>query len=53
MSLKDALIILQIVKCDFLGYARDLSYTPSKKEIGQAIQTVEEYFESLGSISGK
>lgn len=40
MDLQKALEILEIVKCDNLGYARDLSYNPTPQEIGQAIETV-------------
>ena len=40
MDLNQALKILHIVKCDTLGYARDLSYTPTRAEIGQAIEIV-------------
>ncbi len=45
MELEQALKVLHIVKCDLLAYARDLSYTPSRREIGLAIEAVEEYLE--------
>lgn len=41
MELKHAMKILEIVKCDNLGYCRDLSYTPTAEEIGQAVETVQ------------
>lgn len=48
MEIMQAMHILHIVKCDNLGYCRDLSYTPSPEEIGQAIQVVENLLETLG-----
>lgn len=42
MTLKDALRILGVVKCDNLGYVRDLSYTPTPQEIGLAIEVIED-----------
>lgn len=50
MNLNEALNILHIVKCDHLGYARDLSYTPTRQEIGRAIEVVEEWIASAGKI---
>ena len=46
MELEKAIQILHIVKCDLLGYARDLSYTPTKEDIRQAFDTMETYVES-------
>lgn len=40
MSIEEALKILEIVKCDNLGYCRDLSFNPTRAQIGQAIETV-------------
>lgn len=48
MHLKKAMKVLHIVKCDNLHYCRDLSYTPTNKEIGEAIETVEQVIEALG-----
>lgn len=45
MSKEEALEILDIVKCDSLGYARDLRYTPTLEEIGEAIQVIEDILE--------
>lgn len=42
MNLEKALEILHIVKCDCLGYARDLSYTPTREDVGKAIEVIEE-----------
>lgn len=38
MSIDEAIKILEIVKCDNMGYCRDLSYTPQPEEIGEAIE---------------
>lgn len=46
MSLEQALNILHIVKCDTLGYCRDLSYTPTRQEVGKAIEIVEDYLDA-------
>lgn len=46
MTLEQALRILHIVKCDLLGYARNLSYEPTKEEIRQAFDVVEGFVES-------
>ena len=46
MTLEQALKILHIIKCDLLGYCRDLSYTPNKEEIRQAFDVVEEFVEA-------
>lgn len=43
MDFETAMNILHITKCDMLGYARDLSYTPSREEIGRAIEALEDY----------
>lgn len=47
MDLEKALEILHIAKCDCLGYCRDLSYTPSRQEVGKAIEAVEDYIERI------
>lgn len=49
MDLQEALKILHIAKCDCLGYCRDLSYTPSRKEVGKAIEVVEDHLERIQS----
>lgn len=43
MNINEALEILHIVKCDNLGYCRDLSKNPTPQQIGQAIETVEDH----------
>lgn len=40
MNLETVLSILAIVRADLSGATRDLSYTPSKKEIIKAIEIV-------------
>lgn len=52
MDFETAMNILHITKCDMLGrcdilgYTRDPSYTPSREEIGRAIETLEAYLEA-------
>lgn len=46
MTLEEAMRVLHIVKCDLLGYARDLSYTPTKAEIQQAFDVMEAHIEA-------
>ena len=48
MDYIEARKILNIVKCDNLGYCRDLSYTPTNVEIGQAIQVIEDLLDEFG-----
>lgn len=43
MDINEALEILHIVKCDHLGYPRDLSKNPTHQEIGAAIEAVENH----------
>ncbi len=43
MTMQEAIKILEIVKWDKLGHYRDLSFTPTSKEIAQAIETVLQY----------
>lgn len=45
MQLEQAMRILEIVRCDTMGYARDLSYTPTRQEVAKAIETIQEYVE--------
>ena len=47
MDINEALEILHIVKCDKLGYCRDLSKNPTDREIGQAIEAVEDHIIKL------
>lgn len=54
MDFETAMNILHITKCDMLGrcdilgYTRDPSYTPSREEIGRAIETLEAYLDTNG-----
>lgn len=45
MPIERAMQILYIVKCDLLGYARDLAYTPGREEIRQAFEVAEAFVE--------
>lgn len=47
MDFETAMNILHIVKCDTLGYARDLSYTPTRVEVGKAIEAIEDFIEAI------
>jgi len=48
MELKKAMKILDVVMCDCLGYVNDLSCNPTKKEVGEAIQALENALEKIG-----
>lgn len=48
MELEEAMVILRAHKCSCLGYARDLSFDPTNKQIGTAIATLEEALELVG-----
>lgn len=47
MDINTALEILHIVKCDNLGYCRDLSKNPTAQEIGHSIEAVEDHIIKL------
>lgn len=47
-TLEDAMRILRAVQKDCYGQCRDLSFNPTRQEIGQAIQVVDELLDQLG-----
>ena len=53
MNIEKALQILYIVKCDCFGYCRSLAYTPTHKEVGEAIEVLEREIEKRKQNEGK